>query len=92
MSNENQPPVHRIRMGRMNVSIFANESELGKTFHNAQFDRAYLDGETWKNTRSFGRDDLLVLAKLADMAHTWICDQQQAASSQDEAAPKASHG
>ena len=27
------------------------------------------------NADSFGRDDLLVVAKLADLAHTWICEQ-----------------
>ena len=28
--------------------------------------------ENWKSTSSFGRDDLLVVAKVADMAHTKI--------------------
>lgn len=30
-----------------------------------------------KSTDSFGRDDLLVLAKVADGTHTWICAQAQ---------------
>ena len=91
MPNNNQP-VHRIRLGLINASIFANQSELGRTFHNAQFDRAYKDGEDWKNTRSFGRDDLLVLSKLADLVHTWICEeQQQARGSEADSAPRAAH-
>jgi hypothetical protein len=37
--------------------------------------RLYRDGEEWRSLESFGRDDLLVLAKVADLAHTWICEQ-----------------
>ncbi|UUO05005.1 hypothetical protein M4951_16625 [Blastopirellula sp. J2-11] len=70
-------PVHRIHIGSVSVSIFANQSQLGKTFHSAQFDRSYLDGDEWKHTRSFGRDDLLVLAKLADQAHSWIVENRE---------------
>ena len=32
--------------------------------------RLYKDGDQWKSTQSFGRNDLLVLAKVADFAHT----------------------
>jgi len=31
-----------------------------------------------RSTDRFGRDDLLVLAKVLDRAHTWICDKLQA--------------
>ena len=40
--------------------------------HNVTFERSYKDGEEWKTTTSFGRDDLLTLAKVADLAHSWI--------------------
>ena len=33
------------------------------------------DAKQFHDTDSFGRDDLLLLAKLADQAHTFICDQ-----------------
>ncbi len=40
---------------------------------NVTFSRIYKDAEgNWKSTSSFGRDDLLVLAKVADMAHTKV--------------------
>ena len=32
-------------------------------------------GEEWKQTDSFGRDDLPLLAKVIDLAHTWIFEQ-----------------
>jgi hypothetical protein len=34
--------------------------------------RSYKDGDDWKETTSFGRDDLPLVAKAVDMAHTWI--------------------
>ena len=36
------------------------------------FQRLYKDGDDWKTTDSFGRDELPLVAKVADMAHTWI--------------------
>ena len=40
--------------------------------YNVTFSRLYKDGDQWKSTHSFGRSDLLVLAKVADFAHTRI--------------------
>jgi hypothetical protein len=37
--------------------------------------RIYKDGNDWKTTDSFGRDDLPLVAKVADLAHTWIFQQ-----------------
>ena len=34
------------------------------------YSRFYKDGDQWKSTHSFGRNDLLVLAKVADFADT----------------------
>ena len=40
--------------------------------------RSYRDQEgNWHTTESFGRDDLLLLAKVADLAHTWIWGEIQ---------------
>lgn len=76
MSNENKP-VHRIRLSTISASIFKNTSSDGNSFFNAQFDRSYKSGEEWKHTKSFGRDDLLNLAKVSDLVHSWIHEQQQ---------------
>ncbi len=76
MSNENKP-VHRIRLSTISASIFKNTSADGKTYFNAQFDRSYKSEEEWKHTKSFSRDDLLNLAKVADLTHSWIHAQQQ---------------
>ena len=38
--------------------------------YNVTFSRLYKDGDQWKSTQSFGRNDLLVLRKVADQAHS----------------------
>lgn len=71
-------PVHEERIGHIKAAVWANEGGQGGTFYSATFTRIYRDGQgNWKTSDSFGRDDLLVLAKVADRAHTWICDTLQ---------------
>jgi len=72
----NDKPVHQIKLGRLRAAIWANETSAGRTNYNVTFSRLYKDGDDWKDSASFGRDDLLLLGKLADLAHTWILEQQ----------------
>jgi hypothetical protein len=69
-----QRPVHEIRMGRIRAAVWENESQNGLR-HTVTFSRAYKDGEQWKYSQSFFREDLPLLYKLADQAHTWIYGQ-----------------
>ena len=72
-------PVHEVRMGRIRAAIWENETENG-TRHNVTFSRLYKDGNNWKDSTSFGRDDLPLLAKVADQAHTWIFEAAKEAA------------
>jgi hypothetical protein len=67
-----QKPATEIRLGRIKAVVWANEVEGGGIRHNVQLTRIYKDGETWKDSSSFGRDDLPLVSKVADLAHTWI--------------------
>jgi hypothetical protein len=69
-------PVHEIRLGRIKAAIWENSTDNG-TRHNVSLTRIYKDGDKWKDSTSFGRDDLPLLTKVADMAHTWIFQQGQ---------------
>jgi hypothetical protein len=42
---------------------------------NVTFQRSYKDGETWKTSASFGRNNLLVLSLVAARAFEWIGNQ-----------------
>lgn len=69
-------PVHEIRLGRIRAAIWENETENG-TRHNVSISRLYRDDDRWKDSTSFGREDLLLVAKVADQCHSWIFEQKQ---------------
>ncbi len=71
-----QQPVAQVRIGSIKAAIWKNENGNG-TRYNATFQRLYKQGDEWKSTESFGRDDLLLLAKVADLAHTRIYELQE---------------
>ena len=69
----NPKPVEVFRIRALRAAIWKNETEQGPCYH-VTFSRAYKNGDgQWKSTSRFHRDDLLVVAKLADQAHTFIC-------------------
>lgn len=71
-----QKPAHEVRIGSIKAALWKNDTDNGVRF-NATFSRLYKDGENWQSTDSFGRDDLLLLGKVANEAHSWICAQSQ---------------
>ena len=71
-----QRPAHEIRLGRIKATIWANQNDNG-TWFNVVLSRNYKDGEEWKSSSSFGRDELLTVAKIADLANSWIHGQSQ---------------
>ena len=64
-------PVHSIRYGSVQVAVWRNESANGP-FYNVTMLRRYRDGETWRDTGSFGELDLPILAKAILDAHSAI--------------------
>lgn len=67
-------PVHQVRLGRIKAAIWQNQTEAGVR-HNVTFSRLYKEGDEWRNSTSFGREDLPLVMKVADLAHTWIYQQ-----------------
>jgi hypothetical protein len=64
-------PVHEIRMGRIKAAIWRNENESGSWF-SVQLTRIYKSEKGWETSNSFSRDELPLVSKVADLAHTWI--------------------
>ena len=69
-------PAHEIRLGRIRAAIWANHTDNREIWFNITVSRLYKDGDQWKDTTAFGRDDLPLLAKVADMAYAWIWGHQ----------------
>jgi hypothetical protein len=65
-------PLRTFRLGRIKAALWENEADQKKCY-NVTFARTYLDdARNFHDTDSFGRDDLPLVAKLADQAHTFI--------------------
>lgn len=75
-------PAKTFRLGRIKAAVWENEAD-NKKFFNVTFARTYVDdAKQYHDTDSFGRDDLPLVAKLADHAHTFIFEQLAAQKSE----------
>jgi len=81
-SDAKAKPVKELRLGRVKAAIWANDTE-GGVRHNVTFVRLYKDGDEWKTSTSFGREELPLLAKVCDMAHTYLYQLAQEHNGQE---------
>ena len=79
-------PAAEIRFGSVRAAIWRNEAKTnGGTYYAVSIERLYRDDEgVFRSSHSFGRDDLLLLAKVADKAHSEIFALQREAASDQE--------
>ena len=82
-----QKPVESFRLRGVSASIFANHVKSegrDRTFHKVSLQRHYKDGEEWKQTTSFSRDDLPVLATLIERSWNYILDAESSRGKEDD--------
>ena len=81
----NQKPHDEVRIGAVKAAIWQNQAG-DRTRYNVSFSKSYRDADgQWKTTQSFGRNDLLVLAKVADRAHSRIFELQRTEDESEQA-------
>ena len=67
-------PVKTFRLGRIKAAVWEKQAE--QKFYSVTFARTYVDDDNKNHdTDSFGRDDLPLVAKIADRAHTFIFER-----------------
>ena len=69
-------PTHEIKLGRIRAAIWENQTEGQDVWFNVTLSRLYKDGDKWKDSSSFRRDDLPIVNKANDMAYGWIWRQE----------------
>jgi hypothetical protein len=72
-------PVKTFRLRGVSASAFQNHTESkGRdvTFHKVSLQRRYRDGDEWKTTSSFSRDDLPIARLLLERAWQFILDSE----------------
>ena len=79
--NKNKP-VYEKRLGRIRGTVWKNENDNG-AFFNVGFSRLYKDDSgQWRDAATFSRDDLLLVAKIADQLHGWIFESSKGENSE----------
>jgi len=74
---QNNKPVHTISHGSISASVWRQDTDKGPMF-NVTFQRSYKDGDAWKHSTTFGRNNLLLLSLLAMRAFEWIASLPKA--------------
>ena len=75
-----KPPIAKLRLGLLNAAIWERTTDKS-TFYSVSFERRYKDGKgEWQSTSSYDTENLLLLAKLADQAHSKIVELQTGAA------------
>jgi hypothetical protein len=64
-------PVHTIRHRSIKASIWRNMTAKGPVY-NVVIVRGFKDGDEWKDSHSFGYDDLPIVAKILNDCHSFI--------------------
>lgn len=64
-------PIHEIRRGLIKVRIWEKRTRSGLRF-TVTVSRMFRNGDAWKESTRFGRDDIPLIRLILDEAHTWI--------------------
>jgi len=70
-------PVQKFQLRGVSASIFRNRAENGASFHKVTISRTYKEGDQFKTTSTFGRDDLPLVEALARQAWFDILKREQ---------------
>ncbi len=63
----NTKPIDRVSFGSVQAAIWRNQDQKGNPRYNFSIERRYADADgNWQSTGSFGRDDSLVVSRIAE--------------------------
>lgn len=69
-------PTHEIRRGLVVVRVWRKHTR-NRVRHTITALRLFRNGDVWKESTRFGRNDIPVLRLALDAAHLWIFEQSQ---------------
>jgi len=87
MAQDSKKPVKVYRLRGISASVFENHTKTdGRdvTFHKVSLQRTYKDGDEFKTTTSFGRNDLPVAVLLLHQAWEFILDAEASRGKEED--------
>lgn len=70
-SSTSNKPLHEVRLGSIKAAIWRDQTHDNKPRFNVSVSRSYKDGDKWKNSEYFGREDLPKVALVMQKAYEW---------------------
>lgn len=67
-------PAYELRRGLIKVRVCRKKTRSGLR-HSVTVVRLFRNGDVWKESSRFGRDDIPLVRLLLDEAHSWILRQ-----------------
>mgnify|MGYP001286145071 FL=1 len=64
-------PVYQLRHGLLKVRVWRKRTRSGIR-HTISVIRLFRNGDVWKESTRFGREDIPLIRLLLEKAHTWI--------------------
>ena len=85
--SDSKKPAAKINLHPVSAAIWRNQNQKGESFYSVTFERRYKDDDgKWQNSSSFSASELLLLSKVADLAHSKIYELRADEREVDEAA------
>lgn len=78
-ASKGKGPVHTVRHRNLKAAIWRNETAKG-AMYNVTITRSYREEDYWRDSHSFGYDDLMNLSALLYEAHAFISATRAAES------------
>lgn len=85
-TSSHQKPVQTFRLRGISASVFENHAQSGDrtvTFHKVSLQRTYKDGDEFKTTTSFGRDDLPIAMHVLHQAWQFVLETESRRGNND---------
>lgn len=76
-------PVEKFQLRGISASVFENTTEDGNVYYKASVTRTYKDGDQFKSTSVFSRDDLPIVELLTRKAWVSIMSREADAGSKE---------
>ena len=76
-------PVKTFLLGRIKAKVWANRSQKNEVWFNVEIVRLYKEGDKFKESTQYGRNDLPLVEKAASMAFAWLHEQEVPAQQQE---------
>jgi len=73
-------PIHEVKLGSVRAAVWRDQAN-DKVRFNVSLSRSYKDGDKWKSSEYFGREDLPKVAVVVQKVYEWTFSAEATGSS-----------